>query len=760
MAEQVNKSINPHQKKPVHIKILITIMLSISISIIILSLVIYAYFEGVIVNKIFESERNNLHQAGVSIKLMQDLSKSLAIQMYNDYTLSGLLFVPQEDSLELYHALSSFKKYHNLISYIHSIYIYNPKIETFYITSPASTNMIQRADTFFDGEILGLMEKPEYINSLIPLPRIIKEPDAVGHYREKGVYSFIFELSGKKDIKNSGIIIINIAEDWLRRIIDSLDVNPENKALLIDKQDRLLISYSEKKILAKAAIYDYVKDLINKNQKSGFCIINFDKEDYFLVFSQIEAYDWILIKQIPYRNLMKYISGLRKNLIIISVCLLAVGIVFSFLLSKRLFKPFDKLLEKLKSLEDKSKNDSSILKRYSLNHLLNQSKILNQYELGKIIEELSIDYQEGDSVALVLIEIDQYQKFIDQHSRYEQNLFKLGILDIAQNILNKKYSNAGIDLGSSHEIILINIKNQTIDSYKESIKFLANETQSQIQKTLSISCSVIMSLTTGRLQYVSNLFKRLIRIAKHKFFLGYKAVFAVDEINREPIETFVYPIEKVERVIEAINAGNRKGLIAAYNDVISFVSVFGYDKMKMTIDDLTHRLAKVVYSLKKYRLFNNSFNLEDFFIKIKNSEILSETNQYFYDFFNELLTSIIRRNRKRKYALLAKIIEEIKKEYTDTNLCVSLFADKYKLSAAYLGRLFHDFTGKSMPDYINGFRIRKAAELLEQNEYPILEIMRMTGFSNKTHFYSMFKKYNMLTPSEYRQMASVQAKNI
>jgi len=760
MTKQIAKYHDPYQKKTVHIKILITIILSISISIIILSLVLYTYFEGVIVNKIFESERNNLHQAGISIKLMQELSKSIAIQMYNDYTLSGLLYVQQDDPLELFYALSSFQKYNNLISYIHSIYIYNPKVETFYITSPASTSMIQEANTFFDSEILNLINKPEYVNSLIPLPRIIKEPAiATGHFTEKGVYSFIFDLFGKKDAKNSGIIIINIAEDWLRRIIDSLDVNPENKTLLIDNQDRLLISYSTKKILSKAAIYEYVKDFINKNQKSGYCIINVDNEDYFLVFSQIEAYDWILIKQIPYGNLMKYISELRKNLLIISICLLCTGIVFSFFLSKRLFKPFDNLLEKLRSLETKSKNDSYILKRYSLNHLLNQSEILNQYELNKIIEELSINYQEGDSVALVLIEIDQYQNFMEQHSQYKQNLFKLGILDAAQNILSKKYSNEGIDLGSRHEVLFVNIKNQTAASYKESIKLLTNEIQHQIQKALNISCSVIISPAVDKLKSVSNLFKTLMQAAKHKFFLGYKAVLTVEEINIEPIEAYVYPIKKVERVIEAINTGNRQSLITAYNDVISFASVFGYDRLKMTIDDLTHRLAKIVYSLKKYSLFNYSFDLNDFFIKIKNTETLSETNQYFYSFFNDLITAITRRNKKSKYALLLKIIEKIEKEYMDTNLCVSLLADKYILSAAYLGRLFHDFTGKSMPDYINGVRIKKAAELLEHNEYPISEIMKMTGFTNKTHFYSMFKKYNIITPSEYRRRADIHAVN-
>ncbi len=345
-------------KRSVHIKIFITIILSTSVSIIILSILLYAYFERIIINRIFESEKNNLFQAGVSIKVMQDLSRTISIQMYNDYTLSGLLFIPENDPVELFHALSSFKKYHNLISYIHSIYIYNSKNNTFYIASPGSTNMIQEGNNFYDKEIFDYLNKSEYYNSLIPIPRIIKEPGITEtHILEKGVYTFIFNLSGIKTHNTSGIIIINISENWLRSIIDSIDINPDNKAFIIDREDRLLISNSEMKILSKASIFNYIKKSLNENNKSDYLVLKIDKQKYFLVYSCIESFNWVLIKQIPYKKLMVYISGFRKNLLIISMSLLILGMFFSYLLSKRLYKPFDNLLKELQYLEIKRRSD-------------------------------------------------------------------------------------------------------------------------------------------------------------------------------------------------------------------------------------------------------------------------------------------------------------------------------------------------------------------------------------------------------------------
>jgi two-component system, response regulator YesN len=130
---------------------------------------------------------------------------------------------------------------------------------------------------------------------------------------------------------------------------------------------------------------------------------------------------------------------------------------------------------------------------------------------------------------------------------------------------------------------------------------------------------------------------------------------------------------------------------------------------------------------------------------------LLELNNFFYSFFSNLLIAVKKRNATRKDSLISDILEKIDKEYNEINLSISSFAEKYNLSAAYLGRLFYKYNGESMSEYINKVRINKAVDFLEDNKYSISDIMQMTGFTNKTHFYSMFKKYNSVTPNEYRQ---------
>ena len=49
-------------------------------------------------------------------------------------------------------------------------------------------------------------------------------------------------------------------------------------------------------------------------------------------------------------------------------------------------------------------------------------------------------------------------------------------------------------------------------------------------------------------------------------------------------------------------------------------------------------------------------------------------------------------------------------------------------------------------------RVEKIKKLLITTDYHINEIMKMTGFVSKTTFLRVFKNFEGVTPSEYRDM--------
>lgn len=71
-------------------------------------------------------------------------------------------------------------------------------------------------------------------------------------------------------------------------------------------------------------------------------------------------------------------------------------------------------------------------------------------------------------------------------------------------------------------------------------------------------------------------------------------------------------------------------------------------------------------------------------------------------------------------------------------------------SGDYINRIVHKFTGLCLFDYSMNFCMKKAAEELLYSQKAINEIAEELHFSNKTHFYKLFKEKYGITPKEFR----------
>ena len=68
----------------------------------------------------------------------------------------------------------------------------------------------------------------------------------------------------------------------------------------------------------------------------------------------------------------------------------------------------------------------------------------------------------------------------------------------------------------------------------------------------------------------------------------------------------------------------------------------------------------------------------------------------------------------------------------------------------HVNRLMVRFTGSSLHQYLQSYRIERAIELIEGTDLPINIIAASVGFSDLTHFSKYFKKKTGYTPSNYR----------
>ena len=92
----------------------------------------------------------------------------------------------------------------------------------------------------------------------------------------------------------------------------------------------------------------------------------------------------------------------------------------------------------------------------------------------------------------------------------------------------------------------------------------------------------------------------------------------------------------------------------------------------------------------------------------------------------------------------------ISSTYTSTELSISLLAEKFHVSIAYMSYLFKKYFNENFSDYLWKLRVSKAKELLRGTSKPIEEICIEVGYENVSSFRRKFKKELGITPSQYR----------
>ncbi|GBF75610.1 DNA-binding response regulator [Paenibacillus sp. 598K] len=98
-----------------------------------------------------------------------------------------------------------------------------------------------------------------------------------------------------------------------------------------------------------------------------------------------------------------------------------------------------------------------------------------------------------------------------------------------------------------------------------------------------------------------------------------------------------------------------------------------------------------------------------------------------------------------------KIIRHIETYYRE-NISLDHIAEHVYLHPNYISSLFRKETGLTLIHYLHQYRIKKAKALIvSDSDDSLHRIAEQVGYESVRHFFSVFKKYCGVTPSEYRQ---------
>lgn len=99
------------------------------------------------------------------------------------------------------------------------------------------------------------------------------------------------------------------------------------------------------------------------------------------------------------------------------------------------------------------------------------------------------------------------------------------------------------------------------------------------------------------------------------------------------------------------------------------------------------------------------------------------------------------------------VVAYIKKyicENCEKDLSLDVLGAMVHLHPAYLSKIFKEVSDVNLSGYITDVKMQKAAELLEETDWKVQDVMKQLGYQKCQYFSKLFKEKYGVTPKEYR----------
>ena len=108
-----------------------------------------------------------------------------------------------------------------------------------------------------------------------------------------------------------------------------------------------------------------------------------------------------------------------------------------------------------------------------------------------------------------------------------------------------------------------------------------------------------------------------------------------------------------------------------------------------------------------------------------------------------------REGRKQHYVSVVK--KYLEDNYSRPDLKIEILCERIHLSHSYISRIFREFEGCSIMNYLEDIRMERACFLLTTTDFSVSRVGYSVGYNDILHFMKRFKRKYGMTCVEYRQ---------
>jgi AraC-like DNA-binding protein len=579
-----------------------------------------------------------------------------------------------------------------------------------------------------------------------------------------------------------GAVVINVDEAKLYQTIVGSDIGIKGKFFVLNKKGFILSHWDKNRLYRNVSGYSYIAPILAGDQ--GYLITKIHGKRMLVSYVTSSYNGWKYVFIVSMGDWHHDSKVVATIIILITLGYVLFGLFFAFLVSKKISNPVKKLvnmvliyskgisnratseirneyeflgdaytdvIDRNKQMENIITNIRPTIKEKLFINLI-MGRIENKSEIYEKLDFLGIDFSFTNFITIAM-QIDGYGKFHDHYNEKERTLYRHKLLNMVENIIIcRKEKGICVEVTSDKIAAVINFAADInlIQAKENSLK-IAVDIKDAVVKEFPFTVTLGIGRLYKNITDINLSYQEAVNALLYKLYQGKNKIIDFDDIETQHEELYYYDSEREKLLINHLKVGQREEVDTIIDEL--FLEIMenkntSYKYMQQLFIRLISSIIELIINmgLTVDEVFGANYNLYDEFML---NETIPEIKTWFLEICHKVIYFLDKVNSKKSYRNIEKMLEFIN-DNMGRNISINDVASWIGFSPAYVSRMFKENLGRNYIDYLNWSRIEKAKQLLKSSRLPIKEIGFKVGFNTIQNFMRTFKKYEGITPGQYR----------
>ncbi|OXL85820.1 hypothetical protein BCV73_24135 [Paenibacillus sp. SSG-1] len=575
-----------------------------------------------------------------------------------------------------------------------------------------------------------------------------------------------------------GVALFLIREQALTDLAQGVLTESNGFLFILNERNEIVFSQSQGESPESGKrLLERINDIPNR---SPFSELSVDGRKYSVLIHSSSNRQWSYVAVLPTDQWMRKVNEKRGIFSITIAAVFLIGIAIAFGFSVQHYRPLKRLAgivssearseplvrssdeidyisravglmaSEKQSLQHQLRNQGRTLREQVLLTLL-KGKLSTKAEMSDILQFSNIQLDKPHYAVMIVL-IDDYNRFRQDNSEKMQEVLTFSLMKVVEELALESGAGYGAELMDGRTIAFLVNLNEGFDD-TDVLRELAVKAKAFFRQYFRLTVTVGIGGIYDDLSSVPQSFVEASHAARYRFVKGGDQVFLFAEIVPRSSGEYVYPVERIDRLVKAIKQGNMSQVEPAVREAFGHIVEMdvSLEAAECICFDIVNNMMKTLIELEIEIDDDLGETMQQLFVP--RFETIEELERLVVSICRNVCRYVEAKKESKNIELLENIKAYVAQQYSDQTIDLESIANRFGVSPSYATRFFKDHTGCPLMKYIDSIRMDQAKKLLKTTDLPLKDIMNEVGYVDSTNFIRKFKKAEGITPIRYRNIA-------